>query len=211
MKKYRDHYFLKAKRENYPARSVYKLKEMDKKFHLFKPGQRVLDLGAAPGSWTLYAAERIGDHGRALGVDLQTTETSFPANATFLQGDVFEPSGEVLAAMDGLAPFDLVISDMAPKTCGVKHADQARSMNLAEAALEIAVERLKPGGHFVVKIFLGPDVSELTRAMRGVFETVKSFKPDSSRSESKEQFLVGLGSKKPRAAPDSDTPPASMS
>lgn len=193
MKKYRDHYFLKAKQENYPARSVYKLKEMDKKFHLFKPGQKILDLGAAPGSWTLYASERAGPLGRVVGLDLQETDTAFPANVTFFQGDAFEPAPDLKALLDELRPFDLVISDMAPKTTGHKFTDQARSHNLAVEALAFAKAYLIKGGHFVVKIFLGPDVKGLTDAMRPLFESVKTFKPQSSRAESFEQFILGLG------------------
>lgn len=195
MKKYRDHYFLKAKRENYPARSVYKLKEIDKRFGIFKQGMRVLDLGAAPGSWSLGAAERVGPSGKVLGADIQTTETVFPKNVTFMQEDVFERSEEFEIALKTIGPFDVVISDMAPKTIGHKFTDQARSSNLCFEALAVATVHLKIGGSFVVKIFMGPDVEMYVKEMRTLFTSVKSFKPKSSRSESKETFYVGLGYK----------------
>ncbi len=195
MKKYQDHYFKQAKRDNYPARSVYKLQEIDKRFKIFRPGQKVLDLGAAPGSWTLFAAKKIGDKGRVLGVDIQDTETAFPANVVFLVQDVFSDAPELMEAMQPLEPFDLVISDMAPKTTGVKFADQANSLELCERARDVAFERLAKGGHFVAKIFEGPDVKGYTDGLRPRFGKVKTFKPKSSRAESKETFIVGLGFK----------------
>jgi len=195
MKQYQDKYFKRAKKENYAARSVYKLKEMDQRFSLFKPGQTVLDLGAAPGSWTQFAGERVGKTGRVLGVDIQETRHTFAENITFLQADVFSDSPELLAAMEPLAPFDLVISDMAPKTTGIKFADQANSLELCERAFEVAQKHLKPGGHFVVKIFEGGETKEYRESLRPHFDKVKNFKPYSSRSESKEIFVVALGFK----------------
>ena len=192
MKKYRDHYFQRAKQEQYPARSVYKLKEMDKRFGLLRPGAKVLDLGAAPGSWTIYAAQRVGEPGVVVAVDLQEMTTPLPANVLPFQDDVFEPSEALARALEEHAPFDLVISDMAPRTTGVKFADQARSFDLAMQALALARKSLIKGGHFVVKIFEGPDTQQLLADMRREFVRVKSFKPKSSRAESKEMFFVGL-------------------
>ncbi len=195
MKKYRDHFFLKAKQENYPARSVYKLKELDARFRLFKPGMRVLDLGAAPGSWTLFAAERVGEKGLVIGADIQSTQTNFSSQARFYQEDVFSRSPEFEAVLAESGPFHLVVSDMAPSTTGHRGTDQARSAALCEEALAVALLHLLKGGGFVVKVFMGPDVKALTEAMRKHFATVKSFKPASSRSESMETFYVGLGFK----------------
>ena len=195
MKKYRDHFFLKAKQENYPARSVYKLKELDTRFRLFKPGMRVLDLGAAPGSWTLFAAERVGEKGLVIGADIQSTQTNFPSQARFYQEDVFSRSPDFEAVLAENGPFHLVVSDMAPSTTGHRGTDQARSAALCEEALAVALLHLLKGGGFVVKVFMGPDVKALTEAMRKHFATVKSFKPASSRSESMETFYVGLGFK----------------
>lgn len=193
MKTYRDHYFLKAKQENYPARSVYKLKEMNARFKLFKPGMKVLDLGAAPGSWTLFAAEKVGDKGLVLACDLALTETVFPANVQFLQENVFERTDEFETLLHELGPFDMVISDMAPRTTGTKFTDQVRSLELCLESVAVAEKYLKQGGNFVTKIFMGPDFQDLVKAMRPVFSTVKTFKPQSSRPESKEIFQMGLG------------------
>lgn len=193
MKQYRDHYFKKAKQENYPARSIYKLEEMDKQLKILAPGQRVLDLGAAPGSWTLYAAGRVGPAGSVLAVDLQETPTVFPDNVLYLQDDVFDPSPRLQALLAERSPFHAIISDMAPKTTGVKFADQARSHDLCLAALALARAHLLHGGRFVVKVFMGPDSKALENDMRALFQTVRIHKPKSSRGESKEIFFVGLG------------------
>ncbi len=192
MKKYRDHYFNRAKQQNYPARSVYKLQEIDKKFRLLRPGLTVLDLGASPGSWSLFAAQKVGGEGKVVSIDLQPTETTFPTQVSFYVDDILQPSVELNEVLERVGPFDLVLSDMAPKTTGIKFTDQARSLELAEAALEVALLRLKPQGDFVVKIFQGPDVPEFQRGLRNHFKAVKTFKPKSSRAESKEIFFVGL-------------------
>ena len=193
MKQYRDHYFKRAKAENYPARSVYKLQEMDSKFALLKPGMKVLDLGAAPGSWTLFAAKKVGEAGFVLALDIQNTEQEFPPNVRFLVHDAFEDTPELLAFMEPLMPFDFVMSDMAPRTTGVKFTDQARSVELCERARDVALRRLKPGGDFVAKIFEGPDAKGFQESLRPHFEKVRVFKPKSSRAESKETFILGLG------------------
>lgn len=195
MKKYRDHYFLKAKQEQYPARSVYKLKEIDKRFRIFKPGQRVLDLGAAPGSWLLGAAEKIGPNGLVVGADIKTTDTKFPANVFFYQEDVFNRSEAFEALLREKAPFHVVMSDMAPSTTGHRGTDQARSAALCDEALAVALSYLVKGGSFVVKVFMGPDVKAYSETMRAYFSQVRSFKPQSSRSESMETFYVALGFK----------------
>ena len=195
MKNVQDHYFKRAKQENYPARSVYKLMELDKQFKLLKPGRKVLDLGAAPGSWTLLAAKKVGAAGRVLAVDRNPTDTAFPENVTFMVADALEPTPEFLAVLESWKPFHLVVSDMAPNTTGSKMTDQARSLELVEQALALARTCLVQGGHFVAKVFQGPDVKALLDAMRPAFEKVKTAKPQSSRSESFEQFIVGLGFK----------------
>ena len=193
MKKRHDHYFKRARQENYPARSVYKLQELDTSFKLLRPGQKVLDLGATPGSWTLFAAKKVGPTGRVLGVDINPTETAFPENVTFLVADALDPGPEFTALLESWKPFDLVISDMAPSTTGSRFTDQARSLELAEQALALAGTCLIQGGHFIAKVFMGPDVKAFTDSMRGAFEKVKTAKPKSSRAESFEQFIVGLG------------------
>lgn len=196
MKTYRDHYFKRAKAENYPARSVYKLQEIQKRFNVLGRGGSVLDLGAAPGSWTLFAAKTAA---HVLAADIQdpaNLTTSFPPNVTFVQQDVFEQSDEFKALLAQHGPFDAVISDMAPKTTGIKFTDQTRSAQLCEQALWVADEHLKPGGNFIAKIFEGPDSQEFSRQMKERFTKVKHFKPKSSRDESRETFVVGMGHKK---------------
>ncbi len=204
MKEYRDYYFRKAKEQKYPARSVYKLKEIDNKFKVFKRGMKVLDLGAAPGSWSLGAAEKVGQEGLVLALDLQSTETNFPPNITFMQEDVFERSPEFEEKLHSLGPFDVVMSDMAPRTTGTKFTDQTRSLELCVEALNVACVHLKEGGVFIVKIFMGPDIQELLLPMRKAFGKVKSFKPNSSRQESKETFFVGTGFKGKETLPPTE-------
>ncbi|MDR2850827.1 MAG: RlmE family RNA methyltransferase [Desulfovibrio sp.] len=192
MKTYRDHYFLKAKQERYPARSVYKLRELDEKFCLLKAGMKVLDLGAAPGSWSLDAAEKIGRQGLVLACDLNATQTVFPPQVVFVQENVFDRSDPFEAKLKAIGPFDVILSDMAPLTTGARATDQARSLELAQEALSVAFRHLKKNGNFVVKIFMGPDVRELQTRMRQIFIATKIFKPKSSRAESRETFYVGL-------------------
>ncbi len=195
MKKYRDHYFLKAKQEKYPARSIYKLKEIDARFHIFKPGLRVLDLGAAPGSWMLGAAEKVGPSGLVIGADIKTTDTPFPAQAVFFQENVFERSQEFEALLQEKGPFHVVLSDMAPSTTGHRGTDQARSAALYEEALTVAFSCLIKGGSFVVKVFMGPDAHPFLQKLRAHFTRAQAFKPAGSRSESIETFFVALGFK----------------
>lgn len=188
-----DHFGHKAKREGYPARSVYKLQEIDKRTQLFRRGQRVLDLGAAPGSWTLYAADRVGREGKVLGLDLNEARIALPAHVTFRALDVlaFDAVAEL-----GAGSFDVVLTDMAPHTSGQRHRDQFLSYELYARALEIARAVLVPGGGFVGKIFEGPEVETARKATRDAFTTVRTIKPEASRSESFEIFMVGLGAKR---------------
>lgn len=192
MKEYRDHYFLKAKRENYPARSVYKLQELDAKFKLIKAGIKILDLGAAPGSWTLWAAQKTGSQGHVLACDLHSIDIDLPPQVTFCQENVFELSNAFAAKLHSFGPFDLILSDMAPRTTGNKFTDQVRSFELATQAFELAAQNLKIGGNFVVKIFMGAEAQDLLQTLRKVFTQVKPFKPKSSRAESKETFFTAL-------------------
>jgi 23S rRNA (uridine2552-2'-O)-methyltransferase len=195
MKKYRDHYFLKARQERYPARSVYKLKEINKRFDLFKPGMRVLDLGAAPGSWSLGAAECIGPTGSVLGADIRDVRTEFPPQVTFLREDVFHRGPAFETALAERAPFHVVLSDMAPDTTGHRGTDQARSAALCEEALAVARLYLIKGGSFVVKMFMGPDTQTFAKELRASFGTARTFKPRSSRPESMETFYIATGFK----------------
>lgn len=192
-----------AKARGFPARSVFKLEDMDRRLRLLRPGQRVLDLGAAPGSWSLYATTRIGPSGRLLAVDLQPLAQTLPPNAEFVQADASDLS---LEALSRHAPYDVVLSDMAPNTSGDRSADQARSFRLVSLALDVAESLLAPGGAFVAKIFMGPDFEEARRRLRSLFAQERVMRPDGVRSSSFEAFLVGTGRKNPPAAPPTAPP-----
>lgn len=193
----RDHYFKKAKDENFAARSVFKLEEIDKKYRLFKPGQTVLDLGASPGSWSQYASKAAGKDGRVLGVDLSPVTVKLP-NAVFIQADLRDLHLDDVFKQHGFVPpFDIVMSDMAPKTTGIRITDQARSMELCELALDVARRFLKKDGHFVCKLFHSDDFTKLREEIKKTFTKCEVVKPDSTRKISKEIFLVGIGKKTP--------------
>ncbi|HEX9295312.1 MAG TPA: RlmE family RNA methyltransferase [Polyangiaceae bacterium] len=189
-----DHFTRAAKERGYPARSVFKLREIDRRVQLFRQGQRVLDLGAAPGSWSLYAAERIGPSGKLLAVDLGPLTKPPPGNVTFQQADAL-----VLAVGDLalFAPYDVVLSDMAPRTTGTREADQAQSFELFSRALELASALLAAGGSFVGKIFMGADFPKAKQRVKELFETERTMRPESTRDSSFEIFLVGLGRRAP--------------
>jgi 23S rRNA (uridine2552-2'-O)-methyltransferase len=191
----KDRFFRKAKQEGFAARSVYKLQEIDQKFKILKSGQTVLDLGASPGSWSQFASSRIGDRGRLLGVDLSPVTVSLP-NATFIQADLRDLNLEEVFKEHGFTPpFDLVISDMAPKTTGIKSVDQVRSMELCELALDVSRRFLKPGGNFVCKFFQSGAYGQLRNDFKKEFERLEALKPESTRTISKEIFLIGLRKK----------------
>lgn len=191
----RDHYFRKAKQENFAARSVFKLEEIDKKYKLFKPGQLVLDLGASPGSWSQYASQKVGGKGKVLGVDLSPVTVSM-ANATFIQADLRDLNLEDIFREHGFEPpFDIVMSDMAPKTTGIRFTDQARSMELCELALDVARRFVKKDGHFICKLFHSDEFAKLRDEIKKSFVKCEAVKPDSTRKISKEIFLVGISRK----------------
>jgi 23S rRNA (uridine2552-2'-O)-methyltransferase len=188
----RDRFHQKAKKQGFLARAVFKLEELDQQFQLFKPGQRVLDLGCAPGSWLQYVRTRVGDKGVLVGLDRGPLRGDV-AGARIVVGDVMKID---VAELKGELPaFDVVLSDMAPDTSGIRHLDQTRSEALFERALEIATLTLAPGGNFVGKLFQGPDFKKLIEAVRARFEVAKSAKPDSSRQISIEQYVIGKGFK----------------
>ena len=189
-----DPYVQKAKAEGYRSRAAYKLLELDRKDRLFAPGQLVVDLGAAPGSWTQVAVANLGARGRVVAVDVLPMEPL--PGVQFVEGDFREQ--EVLDALFvalGGRKADLVISDLAPNISGIGVSDQARSMHLAELALEFARQCLKPGGSLVVKVFQGAGFAEFLLAMRQAFAKVGSRKPEASRGRSSEMYLLGKGLK----------------
>jgi len=184
----------RARQLGYAARSVFKLEELDRRFHLLRKGDRVLDLGAAPGSWSQYAAQRIGSSGLLVAVDLKEVGVSFP-NGVVRQCDAFDLEDAVLAEWTGdrAPPFDIVLSDMAPDTTGVGLADHVASVELCDHALALATRWLRPGGHFVCKVFQGEDEPALRQRIKAVFKKLKGVRPKGTRSQSKMIFLVAQG------------------
>jgi len=185
-----DRFHQKAKKEGFLARAVYKLEELDDKFDLFEPDQRVLDLGCSPGSWLQYARGRVGERGVLVGLDRGPLQGDV-AGARIVVGDV--NAIDVAELRGALPAFDVVLSDMAPDTSGIRSLDQARSEALFERALDIARQVLAPGGNFVGKLFMGPDFKKLVEAVRGAFAVGKTMKPASSRQISIEQYVIGKG------------------
>jgi 23S rRNA (uridine2552-2'-O)-methyltransferase len=186
-----DVFHRRAKQAGFAARSVFKLEEIDQKYRLIKPGARVCDLGCRPGSWLQYAGKRGA--GALVGIDRAPLDVTIP-NARILVGDVYQVTPEELRGE--LGAFDVVLSDMAPDTSGVRSMDQARSEALFERALELAEATLAPGGHFVGKLFQGPDWQRLVQRCRSGFDKVHTVKPEGSRKESIEQYVVALGKKR---------------
>jgi len=194
LKKIQDYYFKKAKKEGYPARSVYKLEEAQTKHNFLKKGGRVLDLGCHPGSWSLYLAKVLGPAGLVVGVDLQESKgLNVPGGAKIrvMTADIMDDA-TVEAVRGTCQNFTAVVSDMAPGTTGNKWSDQQESLNLARRALEIAGALLPPGGAFYCKVFEGEDFREYVEEVRRFFGQVKIVKPLSSRQESREVFVLGM-------------------
>ncbi len=182
-----DSYFHRAKAEGYVARSVYKLQELDQRFKLLRPGMRIIDLGAAPGSWTQYLVQRIGPTGQVLAIDLQPLRWK-GAEVEFWQIDVFAP--EVAERLAGRS-WDGLVSDMAPATTGNRSTDQTRSAQLVARALELAQLAVRPGGFWVAKLLEGPQREALTAQARQTFQEVALLRPKSTRKGSTECFLIG--------------------
>ena len=187
-----DHFTLEAKKQGYPARSIFKLEEIDRRIGVLKPGMRVLDLGAAPGSWMLYASQKIARNGKLLAVDLTAITVPIPENTAFLQGDALSLENEALSMH---APYDVVLSDMAPNTTGNRLGDQTRSFELFMRALAVAEKLLKPGGAFVGKIFMGEDFTAAKKEVKRIFTEERAIKPEGTRTNSYELFLIGIGRK----------------
>ncbi len=181
----------KAKQEGYSARSVYKLQEIQERYRLMRSGDRVADLGCHPGSWLQFCSRTVGPRGKVLGIDLKAPRIPGVANVVFLQADMRTLSEEQIPAW--ARHLDVVLSDLAPNTSGIKWLDHQRSLELAQKALETARRILKPGGSLLVKIFQGEDLERFRRDLETRFQRVILEKPRSSRSESPEVYLLGQG------------------
>jgi 23S rRNA (uridine2552-2'-O)-methyltransferase len=190
--KAKDHFFKKAKSEGLRARSAFKIEEIAKRHSLFRKGQAVLDLGAAPGGFLQVIANAVGTSGTVVGVDIVAIR---PLKAPGVKTAVLDVlASDFEAKLLGLyaGPYDCVVSDLAPKTTGIKSTDEARSLALAGVALEVARKRLKPGGSYVAKLFMGGGFEEFRDEVRKVFEVVKIVRPEATRGQSMEVYVVGL-------------------
>lgn len=195
MKKVQDYYFKKAKKEGYPARSVYKLAEAHEKYGFLKRGDKVIDVGSFPGSWSMYASKICKPQGLIVGVDLQAgkrIQQSGRAPVEFVRGDITDDETLVLIRSHADI-FNVVLSDMAPKTTGNKWSDQQRSLDLSRKAFDLCKVFLVSGGTFYCKVFEGEDFKEFYDELRPYFTRTKIVKPKSSRKESREIFVLGTG------------------
>lgn len=184
-----DYYSIKAKKEKFPSRAVYKLQEMHVKYNLIKKNDKVLDLGCFPGSWLIYAAKLTGNNGYVIGIDLKSVCVKLPSNVKVHTKNVLD----IVESIN--EKFNVVLSDMAPSTTGNKGVDSARSFELCIAALSIAQKVLTVGGCFVCKIFQGEDFKKFSDLVKSNFNKHKIFKPKSSRKTSKEIYVIGFGKK----------------
>ncbi len=189
--KVKDHYFNKAKSENFLARSVYKLEEIDEKYKVLKPGMLVVDFGYHPGSWIQYTSRVIGDEGRVVGIDVRELNKKLTGikNVRVYQKDIFDITD--LKQLDVDSAFDVVLSDMAPNTTGIKSVDQTRSLNLVESVFGLLPKFLKPGGNFVIKVFDSQEAQNYLKDQKNLFKEFHYLKPKSTRSISKEFFVIG--------------------
>ncbi len=199
MRKVKDFYYKKAKKDKYPARSIYKLEEAQHRYQFLKRGDSVLDLGCCPGSWSLFASEVVGETGVVVGVDLQETRQAprhGGAEIHWLQSDIMDP--EMVLLVRKIRPaFRVLISDLAPKTTGNRWADHQQSLRLTRRTLELAQILLLEKGAYICKVFQGEDFPVFVDEVKACFEQVKVIKPQSSRTESREVFVVALGFRRP--------------
>jgi len=183
-------YTMLAKKEGFPARSVYKLKEIDEKYRIIKEGNRVLDLGCSPGSWLLYISQKVGNRGKVIGVDIEEIKIPPRANIIFIKKSIFD-----LKESDFKDKFDVVVSDLSPKTSGIKFLDTGRSLELAEKSFEITKSVLLPGGNFVCKIFENELSNDFFKKVKNCFDFAKEFRPKAVIKQSKEFYIIGKGFK----------------
>jgi len=183
----------KARQEGYPARSVYKLKEIDEKYYLFKKGDNVLDLGCAPGSWLLYVSSKIGSQGKVVGIDIQDIKIPPKNNIVFIKKDIIDIKNARIKELN--EKYEVVISDLAPATSGVKFTDAEKSLKFCEKALGIAKMVLLPNGNFVCKIFEGEQTNNFFKKIEENFKFTKRFRPKAVIKGSKEIYIIGKGFK----------------
>lgn len=188
MKNYKDYFYRKAKKEKYPARSVYKLEYIDKKYNLIKKGMQILDFGCSPGSWTKYCSEKTGKEGLVVGIDKKKMKECKEENIKYLKRDIYELELADIVKFSDL--YDVILSDMAPSTTGVKEVDQINSFRLAEKVCLITEQLLRKDGCLVCKIFQSQNMVGLIQKLKRQYKWVKTVKPPASRKESYELFIV---------------------
>ena len=192
----KDVFYRRAKEEGYRSRAAYKLLEIDRRFHLIRPGDRVVDLGASPGGWLQVAAQLAGKKGRVLGVDIQPIEPLKEENVLVLHADVTsEECQEKIIGLLG-SQADCVLSDLSPRLSGIHDADVSRSVELVRSALRIASQLLRPGGNFLVKSFVGEELKALSAELKRHFRSLQRARPESTRKGSSELYFCGQGFKK---------------
>jgi len=191
--KVKDHYFKKAKKDNFLARSVYKLEEIDDKYKVLRSGDQVVDLGYHPGSWVQYTSDKVGVAGSVVGIDIKPVNKKLLPlkNVTLFEKSIFDVKSPQDLEREGL--FDVVLSDMAPNTTGVRSVDQDRSLNLIEEVFHVLPVFLRPGGNMVIKIFDSHGAQVFIKENKKLFEDFALLKPKSTRQESKEFFAIGKG------------------
>jgi 23S rRNA (uridine2552-2'-O)-methyltransferase len=188
-----DRYFKKAKQEGYRSRAAYKLLELQQRYRIIKPGDKVIDLGAAPGGWLQVAAKIVGQNGRVIGVDLQSMQNFAEGQVILLSGDIAskEIQQQITQLLSG--PANCVLSDLAPKLSGIRDADMARCLDLNRIALAVAIELLRPGGTLLVKSFISDDLQTFSAELKRYFSTVQRTKPDATRQGSSEFYFYAKG------------------
>lgn len=199
--KWEDHYTRRARNEKWLARSVYKLEEIDSKYKVIRHGYRLLDLGCSPGSWSQYSLKRVGPKGEVVGVDFTEPNLLSSPHFRFIKGDILTLDLEWLAKEIGVR--DVVISDLAPQTTGIRIADSTRSIELAKKALEISLAVLKEHGHFLCKVFEGEELKAFRSVFKGHFDQIRLIRPSAVRKGSREVYMLGLRLKAKGIRPES--------
>jgi 23S rRNA (uridine2552-2'-O)-methyltransferase len=189
----RDRYYKKAKQEGYRSRAAYKLLELQQRYRLLRPGEKVVDLGAAPGGWLQVAAKIVGQNGTVVGVDLQEIQPFSNRNVSILHGDAGSDEMQIKIKELLGGPADAVISDMAPKLSGIRDADMARAVELNRLALDVALRLLRPGGALLIKSFMSNELHEFTAELRRHFTEVQRSKPEATRQGSSEFYFFARG------------------
>jgi 23S rRNA (uridine2552-2'-O)-methyltransferase len=197
----KDHYYRKAKGAGYRSRAAYKLLELARRYRLIQPGDHVVDLGAWPGGWLQVAGELVGPGGRVIGVDLADIEPIANPVIVCLRGDAGDAATRSEVERLSRGRVDVLLSDMAPKLTGIRATDEARAAALAAVAVEAAHALLRPGGRFLLKLFIGPESDAIAADLRRWFRTVKRTRPEATRAGSSELYLIALGYRPASASP----------